>query len=245
MQDNEKLEALRLDGVDRTPLYLLVYRRLRELIVSGAFAPGEKLMSEAKLAEAMNVGRTSLRTALVLLQEDGYVSTRHGSGTYVTHRLPGPEDAAPAACLTVRDRLERLGLPLQVELGPVLPGQTDAFLDEQLEAEGESLVMVPAAYFLDGRLAVESQLFACESVARSLSELELLFHTRVDHVTSSFSVTNLKEVEFHHSPLWGHKQVLLVSSLWFSADGRPVCFEKDYVDTDVFRYKIRLGRQSL
>ena len=141
MQDCELLEKLRLDGVDRTPLYLLVYRRLRELIVSGAFAPGEKLMSEAKLAEAMKVGRTSLRTALVLLQEDGYVSIRHGSGTFVTHRLPRPEDAAPAACLTVRDRLERLGLPLKVEPGPVRPGQTDAFLDEQLEADGQSLIM--------------------------------------------------------------------------------------------------------
>ena len=90
MRDSE-LQRLRLDEVDRTPLYLLAYRRLRELIASGAFAPGEKLMSEAKLAEAMGVGRTSLRTALVLLQEDGYVSTRHGSGTFVTQRLPSPE----------------------------------------------------------------------------------------------------------------------------------------------------------
>ena len=244
MRDSE-LQRLRLDEVDRTPLYLLAYRRLRELIASGAFAPGEKLMSEAKLAEAMGVGRTSLRTALVLLQEDGYVSTRHGSGTFVTQRLPSPEDAAPAACLTVRERLERLHLPLQVQPGPVRLGQRDDFLDSQLEAGGESLAMVPAAYFLDGQLAVESQLYACERVARSLAELELLFHTRVDHLTSSFSVTHLTGVEFHHSPLWGEKPALLISSLWLSADNRPICFEKDYVDTDVFRYKIRLGRQSL
>ncbi len=168
MRDSE-LQRLRLDEVDRTPLYLLAYRRLRELIASGAFAPGEKLMSEAKLAEAMGVGRTSLRTALVLLQEDGYVSTRHGSGTFVTQRLPSPEDAAPAACLTVRERLERLHLPLQVQPGPVRLGQRDDFLDSQLEAGGESLAMVPAAYFLDGQLAVESQLYACERVARSLA----------------------------------------------------------------------------
>ena len=32
------------------------------------------------------VSRSSMRAAITLLEEEGFVSRRHGSGTYVTHR---------------------------------------------------------------------------------------------------------------------------------------------------------------
>jgi DNA-binding GntR family transcriptional regulator len=58
------------------------YVRLRELIVEGDFAPGQRL-PHAKLQEALGVGRTPLRTALSRLQSDGLVTATPNHGVTV------------------------------------------------------------------------------------------------------------------------------------------------------------------
>ncbi len=52
-------------------------------ISDGTLAPGERLPSEAKLAELTGVGRTSVREALAALRLMGVVETKVGDGTYV------------------------------------------------------------------------------------------------------------------------------------------------------------------
>jgi GntR family transcriptional regulator, transcriptional repressor for pyruvate dehydrogenase complex len=52
-------------------------------IQDGTLPPGERLPSEAKLAELTGVGRTSVREALAALRLMGVVETRVGDGSYV------------------------------------------------------------------------------------------------------------------------------------------------------------------
>ena len=59
---------------------------LRSRIHSGELAPGDKLPSEPELARRPAVSRSSVRAAITMLEEEGFVRRRHGSGTYVTHR---------------------------------------------------------------------------------------------------------------------------------------------------------------
>jgi DNA-binding GntR family transcriptional regulator len=61
---------------------------LRQRILAGEWRPGEQLPSEPELARRRAVSRSSIRAAIAMLEEDGYVTRRHGSGTYVTLR-PG------------------------------------------------------------------------------------------------------------------------------------------------------------
>jgi DNA-binding GntR family transcriptional regulator len=60
--------------------------QLRGRIAAGEWRPGERLPSEPKLARREAVSRSSMRAAITLLEEEGFVNRRHGSGTYVTHR---------------------------------------------------------------------------------------------------------------------------------------------------------------
>jgi len=57
-------------------------------MVAGEFGVGDRLPSEPELARELGVSRSSLRAAITLLEEDGLVWRRHGSGTYVTDRPP-------------------------------------------------------------------------------------------------------------------------------------------------------------
>jgi GntR family transcriptional repressor for pyruvate dehydrogenase complex len=60
--------------------------QIRELIYSGVFRPGEKLPSERELAIQFHVGRTALREALRVLENEGLISIRQGSngGSFIS-----------------------------------------------------------------------------------------------------------------------------------------------------------------
>jgi len=65
---------------------------LRARIRAGEWQPGERLPSEPELARRRTVSRSSMRAAITVLEEDGFVSRKHGSGTYVSHRPALPSD---------------------------------------------------------------------------------------------------------------------------------------------------------
>jgi len=59
---------------------------LRTLIHHGEVGPGDRLPAERELAEQLGVARISVREAIKILQQHGYVQVRRGAigGTYVT-----------------------------------------------------------------------------------------------------------------------------------------------------------------
>ncbi len=63
--------------------YVVTYNRILKLIQDGVYSVNSKLPSEAELSNIMEVSRTTLRQALLLLEEDGFIKMKHGSGSYV------------------------------------------------------------------------------------------------------------------------------------------------------------------
>ncbi|MGH3039100.1 MAG: FadR/GntR family transcriptional regulator, partial [Gaiellaceae bacterium] len=66
--------------------YEQVNDQLRELIVSGELAPGERLPNEAVLAREFGVSRATVREALRILTAQNLIRTTKGAGggSYVT-----------------------------------------------------------------------------------------------------------------------------------------------------------------
>lgn len=73
-----------------SPIYLQLAERLRQQIFDGAFVAGEALPSERDLCELMGASRVTVRKAIDVLIEEGLLSRRQGSGTYVTPRIQAP-----------------------------------------------------------------------------------------------------------------------------------------------------------
>ena len=72
---------------DKQPLYRQVYLRLREAILSGAFARGAKLSSTRALAGELGVSRTITVLVYEQLISEGFLVGKTGSGTYVSSEL--------------------------------------------------------------------------------------------------------------------------------------------------------------
>ena len=107
-----------------------VYRHLKDLLLSGRFAPGERL-SEPLLAQELGVSRTPVREALMRLAEEGLVELVPGRGARV--RVFAPEEVEEV--YGVRALLE--GEAAREAALRAMPWELDA-LEERLRAIDEA-----------------------------------------------------------------------------------------------------------
>lgn len=70
-------------SVSRTPLWRQLADALRLLILDGRLALDTRLPGERELASALEVSRTTISSALAQLRDEGYLESRHGSGSRV------------------------------------------------------------------------------------------------------------------------------------------------------------------
>lgn len=72
-----------IQPIKRQNVSEMVFNQMQEMIVSGEWAPGSKILSENELAAQMGVSRVTIRSAIQKLSSLGLVESRHGEGTYV------------------------------------------------------------------------------------------------------------------------------------------------------------------
>jgi GntR family transcriptional regulator/MocR family aminotransferase len=70
------------------PLHRQIYDEWRNGILTGRFAPGERVASSRDLAAALAVSRATVTSAYDQLIAEGYLESERGSGTFVTRDLP-------------------------------------------------------------------------------------------------------------------------------------------------------------
>jgi GntR family transcriptional regulator/MocR family aminotransferase len=106
-----------LDRAAVTPLAVQLADALREAAASGHLRGGDRLPSTRALAGRLGVSRTVTSAAYEQLHAEGWISGRHGSGTYVTtppsysaSQVPVPSVPAPEA-----------EAPSLLDLGPGTP----------------------------------------------------------------------------------------------------------------------------
>jgi GntR family transcriptional regulator/MocR family aminotransferase len=78
-----------LDRASRTPLTRQIYMQVRSAVLSGALRPGTRMPSSRAMASKLGVARASVVLAYEHLLAEGYVESRHGSGTFIAGDLTG------------------------------------------------------------------------------------------------------------------------------------------------------------
>lgn len=108
-------------GRDRRALPLQVRDEVRRYLQDAGMGPGARLPTEEELVVRFEVSRSTLREALRLLEQDGVLEVRHGSGRFVSAlptverpitRLEGTTELLRAMGYEVADRV------LDVSVGP-------------------------------------------------------------------------------------------------------------------------------
>src|SRR6187431_3588868 len=76
-----------LDDKSAQPLYQQLQRSLRSAIENRVIAPDDALPPERDLAEMLSVSRITVRKAIEELVEEGLLTRKQGSGTFVSNRV--------------------------------------------------------------------------------------------------------------------------------------------------------------
>ena len=79
-----------IDPDDPRRAYIKVAASIRAAILAGEYEPDARLPSGDELAQFFGVARPTVGSAVRLLQEEGFVRSRPGSGVYVAGRARMP-----------------------------------------------------------------------------------------------------------------------------------------------------------
>ncbi|MBP2321402.1 DNA-binding GntR family transcriptional regulator [Kibdelosporangium banguiense] len=93
----------KLDPNNASPPYVQVTEGFRAAIANGIYAPGDKLPSYDAAAEEWGVAVGTVKRAFGALQQEGLITTRHGTGSFVHPDLdPSHIEITPDRPVTVQ-----------------------------------------------------------------------------------------------------------------------------------------------
>lgn len=98
-----------LDRADRRPLYQQVYEQFRDQIVDGTYAVGVRLPPIRRLADDLGISRNTVEAAYLQLSQEGYISSRTGSGFVVEALDLMPKSASDNLQEASQSFVQRLG----------------------------------------------------------------------------------------------------------------------------------------
>lgn len=109
---------------DKTPIYRQLYDQIASDVLSGTLAPGTPLPPIRTVSKELGVSMITVRSAWEMLERDGYLLTRAGSGCFVapineTHRQNKVDARLSAAIDTLVDDAKSLGVDKETLLSMI------------------------------------------------------------------------------------------------------------------------------
>ena len=95
-----------LNNTSLIPIYEQLVEQIKNLIISGELAENTILPSVRAMASELKISALTVKKAYDKLEEDGFVVTVHGKGTYVAET--DGSKAQEARCKAIEDELIQL-----------------------------------------------------------------------------------------------------------------------------------------
>jgi len=230
---------------------LTAVERMREELLGelldGTYPSGVKLPNEDELAERSGVSRATVREAVGGLVEAGYLTRRHGSGTFVARNLPRRHalDASVSYTSLIREAGMTPGL---VILDQSEHGATAEEAELLHVPEGEPLLSVERIRTADGRPVV----YSVDRLPRSFApegdgdvKLDASLYgvlERGGHPVQSASARLVPVVAQQRLALLMEIEVgtplLHIDQVDFDAEGQPVMLSAEWHVADAFEMHV-------
>ena len=225
---------------------------LRDRIEDGRLADGVQLPPEVELASSLGVSRTTVREALLQLEQEGLLIRRHGHGTFVRSRarLRGNLNANLSATDVIRShgmepgtsdvRLERLGVTAAVaERLELEPGAEVVHLERVRTADGRPVIFtvdtMPVRLFEEARVDPDVLLDPGLSLYRLYAER---LRRSITAGQASLSLARADELVAERMGLTLGSAILRLEQVDLTADGRPVLHSIESYVADTFEFSI-------
>jgi GntR family transcriptional regulator len=140
-----------MERIENVPLTARARSAIMEAILERRFS--ERLPSEEQLAEMLNVSRTTIRTALQSLEQDGIITRKRAIGTTINAHLR-PSSLALQRMVGFDGLLREKGYEVKVEVD-WRRGTPDPDIAAEFELGGDQdSLIADKYYYADGSLAI-------------------------------------------------------------------------------------------
>lgn len=253
----ELVNPLSAETFDTTTLAQRVAEHLRRLIMEGKLPPESQLPNEPDLAAQLKVSRSTIRSALIVLEQGGFVQRRWGVGTFIAKDPPtynnltlnsgvtqlirssGAEPGCAELLITTRPASEHVAHRLAIEPGaPVI-------VIERVRLANERRVV----FALD---TMPQALFRTPEGEVSVAEI----NDYLEQNQSMYAfIRERLAIDIHHGIAWikplsaeGYiaeklqtprgSSILHIEQVDFATSGEPVALTDEYYVADAFTFYV-------
>ena len=227
----------------------ILAEKIKENIQNDIWKPGEKMPGELELAQQYCVGRSTVREALHILQEQRMIEKKNGVGTFVTSAHPVIENP-----LLRLDSVGKMIATAGCEAKSVEYRAWCETVEPQIAhilqmGEQENVVVLNRGRAADDNPVAYSYNFMpqkyvgdafddrkAESIFRTLQEkckIQIAYAMTEICGIDPKKGWDVAAIEFLQSP------VVLLKQLHFDQDDRPVMYSYDYLNTDLIKLNLR------
>jgi GntR family transcriptional regulator len=230
---------------DTRPLYMLVIDRIKEMVANEEWSPGTRLPSEFELSRMFGVSRATLREALRVLGEEGFVQRRHGVGTFIAGR--SVVQAGIEQLFSVTEWIVRAGrVPgtIGLEMCEGEPSEEDRIRlrlsdDEKIlnitrirTADGDPVV------YCEDRLPLRLLPEGLEDFNGSIFDSLAAIGRPIAYAETTILPIAHHDVVFPALGVKGKTALLHLEQLHFDANDCPVLLSSNYFRTDTFHFHV-------
>jgi GntR family transcriptional regulator len=234
------------------PAYYQIKQTIKNWILNKEFNPGEKIPSENELGEKFNVSRLTVRQAISQLVQEGFLISKRGEGTFVTHNehligsfsleFTGFMDDLfyqISKCKTKSVKINRIPVPKVIK--------------EKLELSnsGEEVIQIKRVRFLNdkpfnytinylpfdiGRRITEKDLLRKPLLQIMEQDLGIQFTEAFQTIEASFADQEVSE----QLGIVSGSPILLVERIMYTKKRKPVEVVQSSYRGDLYKYIVRL-----
>jgi GntR family phosphonate transport system transcriptional regulator len=238
---------MRLERNRDVVLWREISDALRAEITAGHRQPGDRVETEAALAERFHVNRHTIRRALLALQEDGLIATEQGRGSFVAEPMVDYR-------LGRRTRFRSIVENQAMEASRLLLGISHRPADEAIATALEiplrtPVVAIESLGFANGRPTgiglhhfdeaafpgIAESYRETRSVTQALARFGITDYFRRDSTVSAIMPSARDCKLLSHPP---SRPILLVEGVNVDGDGRPIEYSVSRMPTVRMRLRV-------
>ncbi|WP_047248676.1 trehalose operon repressor [Chromobacterium subtsugae] len=209
--------------------YHQIYSEIIADIDNQRFAQGDKIPSESELMRSYEASRGTVRKAVDLLQERGYVQKIHGKGVFVLK--PGNIEFQLSGIVSFQEMNERMGRQVASAVVELAPAQVNSVLHKTMRlAEGTPLTRIKRVRNIDGEnVILDINHFVAELVPGLSREvaagsiyryIEQTLGLTISYAQRTIEAQPCNDDDRRYLDLNGMDHVIVVKNLTHLYDGR-------------------------
>ncbi|MCI9553764.1 MAG: GntR family transcriptional regulator [Oscillibacter sp.] len=227
------------------PSYVQIYDIIFQMIQSGELSDGDQLPGENLLAAHWNVSRSTVRTAVRKLEEDGFLYKAQGKRTMVANRTRQLNNGlqwlfnpcvknciSPITTIRVSSNLQQCGRYVADKLG--------------YSVEASVMAAIDAAYYAEDRLVASSVLMVHSNLLEKWNILlqdeerlrELVSSQIYQHAVRSGMELTAMSLDEEEGELPGGRNVIVIEEVITGENDEPIAYFKHWLNANWYRFSM-------